>query len=94
LDRLGLVQNELTWNTFSFYATRWWTACRDYIFEERREQREENGALSFTEFEKFAERLMEQEAKKRKKARATIEPGAGDVQKFLKDEAALGLDES
>jgi hypothetical protein len=26
LDRMDLVQKELVWNTFSFYATRWWSA--------------------------------------------------------------------
>jgi hypothetical protein len=93
LERLGLVRKELTWNTFRFYATRWWTACRDYIFDERSKQREDNEAMSFTEFEAFAERLKDQEAKERKKARAAIETSADEVRLFLSEEAALSSKE-
>ncbi len=90
LYRLDLVHKELTWNTFSFYATRWWTACRDYIFAERQKQREDTEPISFIEFEKFADKLMERESTERKKARSAIEPSAEDIRQFLSEETALG----
>ncbi len=89
LYRLDLVHKELAWNTFSFYGTRWWTACRDYIFAERHKQREDNEPMSFTEFEKFADKLIEREATARKKARSAIEPNADDIRQFLCEEALL-----
>jgi len=92
LDRLGLIHRELLWNTFSFYATRWWTACRSYIQAERDRQREQGEPLSFVEFEKLAADLYEQEAQKTSKTRALIEPDGDQLKQFLEDEAGLGPD--
>jgi hypothetical protein len=92
LDRLGLIHRELVCNTFSFYVTRWWTVCKDYVFQEREKHREQNLPESFTEFEAFADRCYSREAQERKMSRATIEPGANEADRFLRDELALRPD--
>src|SRR5712692_922010 len=30
------LDEKLIWDTFGFYALRWWSACRDYVLDERR----------------------------------------------------------
>jgi hypothetical protein len=62
------------------------------VFEERRRQREENVPQSFIEFEAFADRLKDREARDRKTTRAAIEPSADEVKQFLQDELALRPD--
>lgn len=94
LDRLGLVHKDLVWNTFSFYATRWWTACKDYAFQERDKQREHVVALTLTEFEAFAGRLYDREARERHKERAGVEPTSTEINTFLTEELALNPEES
>jgi len=95
LDRRGMLDAELTWNSFSFYATRWWSACKGYVAEERKRQEEDpNQPLSFTEFEAFAARLYDKEAQERGTARSEVEaePDSEETKKFLRDEFALKPD--
>jgi hypothetical protein len=89
LDRLGLVHPELTWNTFGYHASRWWTACRSYILEERKKQREYGVPQSFTEFQALADRFYERDAKEQHTTRTALEPGSEDVEQFLREESAL-----
>jgi len=89
LETLGLVNRELTWGTFSFHASRWWTASEDYIFEKRRLRAAEHHPMAFTQFELFAERLKEREAQEQKIPPTTIEPGVDEINRFLRDELEL-----
>jgi hypothetical protein len=91
LHRRGLLDDDLTFNTFSFYATRWWTACKGYIAEERRRQKEDpDRPLFFVEFEALAGRMYDEEARRRGIARNAIEPDSDAIRQFLDDEYALG----
>jgi hypothetical protein len=76
----GYVDEELVWNTFSFYAVRWWLACKDYILQERRRH---NDQTLFKDFENLAGKMRAREV------RAKLEePTAADIEKFLLDESA------
>jgi len=72
------VDEELIWNTFGFYAVRWWAASKDYILEERKRQ---NDPTLFTDFEGLVNRLR---AKDKKSGLA--EASASEVKDFLEDE--------
>jgi hypothetical protein len=61
LDRRRMLDDDLAWNTFSYYVTRWWAACKDYVIEERKLQREERIPQSYVQFEAFATRLYDRE---------------------------------
>lgn len=89
LYRLGLIHKELAWNTFGFHASRWWTACKEYVFRERDRQREGNVPQSFTEFEWVANEFYEREAREEGKTRAAIEPSGERLEEFLRDEMTL-----
>jgi hypothetical protein len=89
LDMLGLVHKEPVWNAFGFHASRWWSAYQEYIVEERRQRAEQNSPVCFIQFEAFAERLKDREARELKTSRAAIEPGADEINRFLHDELAL-----
>jgi hypothetical protein len=42
---LGHLDDDLLWGTFSFSVTHWWSACKDYISEERQKQATMNRCL-------------------------------------------------
>lgn len=50
----GYLDEELVWNTFGFYAVRWWLACKDYVLLERRRH---NDQTLFKDFENLAAKM-------------------------------------
>jgi hypothetical protein len=84
---LGHLDDDLLWGTFSFYITRWWSACKDYISEER--QKEANDESLFAQFQAMVNHIYDRESKERGKTRAMLEPSASEVHRFLKNEARL-----
>jgi hypothetical protein len=85
--RRNYLDEELIWATFSFYAIRWWSVCKDYILEERK--RQDNDQTIFEDFENLVDVLYKVESKRRKLPRAKLEPDQDDINKFLKDEINL-----
>jgi len=86
LDRKYL-DPEMVWADFGFYAIHWWSACKEYIFEERKRQGNDN--TIFEGFGKLVDVLYETEAKHRKLSRVELEPGHDKITQFLKDESRL-----
>jgi hypothetical protein len=80
--RRGYLDEELAWDTFGFYAVRWWAVCRGYILEERRRQ---NDSTLFTDFDELTKRFLARDAKA-----GLTEATPSDLQQFLKDERDLG----
>ncbi len=80
--RRGYLDEELEWDTFGFYAVRWWAACKDYILEERKRQNDET---LFTDFENLVRTLRTLDAKS-----GLAEPTAAEVKAFLEGEFRLG----
>jgi len=80
--RRGYLDEELAWDTFGFYAVRWWAVCRGYILEERRRR---SDSTLFTDFEDLAKRLLTRDTKA-----GLTEATPSDLQQFLKDERDLG----
>jgi hypothetical protein len=80
--RRGYLDEELAWDTFGFYAVRWWAVCRGYILEERRRQ---SDSTLFTDFEDLAKRFLTRDTKA-----GLTEATPSDLQQFLKDERDLG----
>jgi hypothetical protein len=85
--RLGYMNDELLWSTFSFYIKHWWSACKDYIAEER--SRQNNDRSLFEEFEHLVDKVYNLESKRRGKTRAELEPSKEDIKRFLEDETRL-----
>jgi hypothetical protein len=86
LLRRNYLDREMIWDTFSYYARMWWSACREYIAAERTAL---NDDTLFTDFDYLAERISEDEVKKRHKTRAQLEPSPSDLKAFLDAEAKL-----
>jgi hypothetical protein len=87
LVRRGYLDPDMVWSGFSFFALRWWSACKDYILEERRI--ENNDKTIFEEFEKLIDELYKIEIEKRHLSRAELEPSKQDMLRFLKAESNL-----
>jgi hypothetical protein len=87
LLRRRYLDREMVWADFSFHALRWWTACKDYIREER--ARKGNDATIFQDFESMVDALYVIEQVKLRKSRADLEPSADSISEFLREEAAL-----
>ncbi len=88
LDRLGYLLPDLTYNSFSVYVIYWWAALKDWIRGER--EADEDPTL-YEEFEQFAIKLMDEEARHRGTTREVIEPtSADDMREFLDGEAQRG----
>jgi hypothetical protein len=86
LLRRGFLDRDMLWDTFSYYARMWWTACRDYIATERSNLHD---ATLFADFDWLAEQIAEDDVRKRGRTRAEIEPSALDLRAFLEGEAGL-----
>ena len=86
LVRRDYVDREMIWDTFSFYATRWWSACKDYITKERADKSDNT---LFKDFEGLVEKIYEDEIKERQKTRTELEPSRSDLTQFLKEEARI-----
>jgi hypothetical protein len=88
LLRRNYLDKELLWACFSFHAIRWWSVCKDYIYEERK--RQDNDQTIFEDFQYLVDILYEMESKKRNLPRARLEPSRDNIDIFLKDESNLG----
>ncbi len=84
---LGYLDDDLLWGTFSFYVTRWWSACKDYISVER--QAQGNDESLFADFQNIVNFVYEMEANKLSKTRAEIEPRATQLHHLYEDEPRL-----
>jgi hypothetical protein len=84
LFRRNYLDREMVWDTFGYFARMWWSACRDYIAQERADAGDN---IFFADFEYLVERICEDDVKKRRKTRAELEPSRADVKTFLESEA-------
>src|SRR5215831_8887190 len=84
LLRRGFLDRDMIWDTFSYYARMWWTACRDYIVTERA-----NDNSLFSDFDWLVERISEDDALKLRKSRTEVEASPSQLRIFLEAEASL-----
>jgi len=54
--KLGLINKDLVYSSFSFYVSRWWEVCKAYIYEERKRLGDVNGE-TFGDFEMLAKEM-------------------------------------
>jgi len=87
LLRRDFLDSEMIWDTFSYYARMWWSACKEYL-EKEREDVGGDEAL-FADFDYLVERISQEEARQTGKSRAQLEPSASEMRRFLEAEAAL-----
>jgi hypothetical protein len=87
LFRRDYLDSDMMWEDFSFHATRWWSATKDYILAERNLQR--NDDTIFHDFQKLVDECFSIESTRRKLSRAQLEPSPQDVKQFLIDESNL-----
>ena len=87
LLRRNLLNHDMIWDTFSYYARMWRSASRDYIATMRTDLGGDE--TLFTDFDYLAERMCEAEARKRGKTRGELEPSPSQLKTFLEAEAAL-----
>jgi AAA+ superfamily predicted ATPase len=57
IRRGDYLDRDMVWATFSFYASNWWRACKNYIVKER--ERLHDNTL-FTDFEYLIEEISKQ----------------------------------
>jgi hypothetical protein len=87
LLRLKVLDKEMVWCNFSYYAIYWEHVCKDYINEERKLK--DDDPTLFEEFRNLSEEMYEIDMKKRKKDRQEITPSKEKVLRFLTDEKGL-----
>ena len=87
LVRCNYIDREMVWDTFSYYAKGWWSACKDYITAERADKG--HNSTLFSDFGDLVEIIYADEKKKRGKTRAELEPSPLELQRFLDDEGRL-----
>jgi hypothetical protein len=87
LVRRNYIDREMVWDTFSYYAKGWWSACKDYITVERADKG--GDPTLFSDFGDLVEMIYVDEMKKRGKMRAELEPSPLALQRFLDDEGRL-----
>jgi len=85
--RKGYLEKEMVWAGFSYFAIRWWSACKDYITEERRLRKNDN--TIFEDFQYLVDELYAFEVKRRSMKRIDLEPSVGDIKVFLEEEKNL-----
>ena len=83
----GYLDEELAYGSFSYYGTKWWSACKDYIIEER--HRKGDDQTIFEEFQDLVDTFYKIEMKERGKTRAELEASRVDIEIFLKEEKNL-----
>ena len=88
LDDLDYLIPELTYNGFSFHVIHWWFALRQWIAEERAARG--NDPILYEEFERFANKLLDQDAARHHTAREAVEPSPQELNDFLEGEALRG----
>jgi hypothetical protein len=86
LVRRDYVHREMIWDTFSYYAIRWWSGCKDYIAKERADKGDDT---LFRDYEGVVETIYKDEIRKRHKTRTELEPTSVEIRRFLGEEAAL-----
>ena len=79
--RRGFLDEELVWDTFGFYAVRWWLACKTYVLEERKRT---DDPTVFSDFENLVGTLRNRDVKA-----GLAEPTASEIHAFLRDESRL-----
>jgi hypothetical protein len=83
LLRLGYLDEKLMWSTFGFFAVRWWSACEDYIVNERETQ---NDSTLFKDFEDLTKRFKARDVRAGLTVAKATPP---DLKQFLEDERDL-----
>jgi hypothetical protein len=87
LIRRDYIDHDMVWDTFSYCAKGWWTACKDYIATERANKG--GDTTLFSDFGNLVESIYADEMKKRGRTRAELELSTAEVQDFLDDETRL-----
>jgi hypothetical protein len=82
LLRRRYLDCEMVRDTFGYYGRRWWTACKDYVAEERSRR---GDPTLFTDFEELARRISRRESKELR----STEPQPSEIKAFLEDETRL-----
>lgn len=81
------VDEHLTYESLSYYATGWWFACKPHVLRLRANK---GDATLFTKFEEFANRMLELEAKARGVDQLQIMRGTENtLEQFLQEERDL-----
>jgi hypothetical protein len=84
LLRRKILDTEMVWANFAYYAILWEHVCRDYIKEERKLKN--NDPTIFADFQYLADEMIKEDMRKRNKKREEIIPTNKDVQEFLNEE--------
>lgn len=84
LVRRKLIDVEMVWSNFGYYAIRWAKACEPYIKKER--ELKNNDTTIFEDFMYLTEEMYKMEEAKRKMTRKDVTPDDKDMNQFLKDE--------
>jgi hypothetical protein len=84
----SLLNEDLAYRAFSYYAKGWWSVSRPYVRNIR--ERERDSTL-FSQFEQFATRMFRLDAQKRTLEHPLAELDADEQETFLREELGLPL---
>ena len=85
-DAEGRIDDETVYGEFAYYTVRYWFASQDTIKSYRKEEGED---AYYQRFEELADRIVRHEAEGHKRKAADVIPSASQIERFLRDEAAL-----
>jgi len=80
----GLIDEEMVWSHFSYWAVKYWLVSRQYVETIRREE-----PTVWTEVEYLFERMCQITAQKQGKSRGAALPSEESLKEFLQEEAEV-----
>jgi hypothetical protein len=86
LLRLGYLDRELAWHTFSDAAVHWWSLANLHVVNARRAA---SDPTVWEDFEAFAQAVQQEDAKRRGRSSADLRPSEKDLDEFLTKEMNL-----
>ena len=84
--RLGRIDDDTTYSSFSYYAERYWAAAKPSIGAIRKQ---ENDPGYYGDFETLNGKMLKDDAEDRHRSITDVTPSRAKVDEFLKEEAVL-----
>lgn len=85
-QRLGRIDRETAYSSFSYYIERYWELCHDQIKAFRNQEDDDS---YYTDFEDIDNSMLLSDAAERKVAKSKVKPTPNELHDFLVDESNL-----
>ena len=84
--RLGRIDTETVYSSFSYYVERYWPASQEYIREFRKKESDND---FYGDFEQLNTDLLANDAREKHRQVPEVTPTLAEIKEFLREEASL-----